>query len=84
MNATPAFKDRESEFLLHVPIGTKVRASWGAMFAEDRGEVVGANNGQGHLIRWEASENIEGESRYGIRATRSPNGSSIGVWVDKV
>lgn len=79
MNATPAFKDRESEFAQDVPVGTEVLGDWGAMYPTVRGEVVEVSHARTtarYLIRWNDGD----MDWYQIRATRSPNGSPIGVW----
>jgi hypothetical protein len=76
MNATPAFKGLEGEFTHDVPKGTKVVAIWGTMFPDEYGEVVSSGWSE-HKIRWEDGQ----ESWHCIRATRSVNGSPIGVWL---
>lgn len=80
MTAIPAFKDRESEFLDEAPAGALVRGVWGAMYPEWYGRVIGKRQHDGPTefeIRWSDGT----ESTYQIRATRSVNGSPIGVWL---
>ena len=82
MSVTPAFKDRGSEFLKDLPVGTRVRGDWGAMFANNYGDVLEYNAERKlHLIGWDHCEPEE-MGWYEVRATRSVNGSPIGVWID--
>jgi hypothetical protein len=72
MNATPPFNGTENEFLENVPLGTEVECNWGAMFATQRGTVIGydAKDRMHHI---DFGDGASGWHR--IRATRSPNGS---------
>lgn len=80
MNATPAFKDRESEFATDVPQGARVRGDWGAMHPSSYGVVDACERHPtyvAYFIKWDDSNG----SWHQIRRTRSANGSPIGVWL---